>query len=212
VPPRVIHPITSITGDTLRRKRASKTASDNDAGTRAVPRNHPPARHRSSATSCRNPGRHHLGIPGRLHRNLHPVGRQAREIEVLKGASRNALRTRSATTSVISPMASPCERCRPMVLARSTFHDAPFECYQLLGGRRRVAGSRQSPERRGDSAARETSKQPFTRRLQMGLNPLWVNKYCRQTPTSTVDNRVHNAPIVATNPSEHYNLFTLLVS
>src|SRR5512144_2409403 len=36
------------------------------------------------------------------------VGRQALEIEFLKGASRNALRTRSATTSVISgPLVSP---------------------------------------------------------------------------------------------------------
>jgi transposase len=36
------------------------------------------------------------------------VGRQALEIEFLKGASRNALRTKSATTSVITgPAASP---------------------------------------------------------------------------------------------------------
>ncbi|MGZ8409054.1 MAG: transposase [Hyphomicrobium sp.] len=36
------------------------------------------------------------------------VGRQALEIQFLKGASRNALRTRSATTSVITgPVASP---------------------------------------------------------------------------------------------------------
>jgi transposase-like protein len=36
------------------------------------------------------------------------VGRQALEIEFLKGASRNALRTRSATTSVITgPVAFP---------------------------------------------------------------------------------------------------------
>ena len=36
------------------------------------------------------------------------VGRQALEIEFLKGASRNALRTRSATTSIITgPVASP---------------------------------------------------------------------------------------------------------
>jgi transposase len=36
------------------------------------------------------------------------VGRQALEIEFLKGASRNALRARSATTSVITgPVASP---------------------------------------------------------------------------------------------------------
>jgi transposase-like protein len=36
------------------------------------------------------------------------VGRQALELEFLKGASRNTLRTRSATTSVITgPVASP---------------------------------------------------------------------------------------------------------
>ena len=55
------------------------------------------------------------------------VGRQALEIEFLKGASRNAPRPRSASTSVISgPRGlSVSEGCRLMGLPRSTFYDAP---------------------------------------------------------------------------------------
>ena len=37
----------------------------------------------------------------------------------------------------------------------------------------------------------------------MGINPR------RQTPTMIVDNAVHNFPILASNLSEYYNLFTL---
>ena len=55
------------------------------------------------------------------------VGRQALEIELLKGALKHAPRPRSATTSVVTgPVASPSSRgCELMGLARSTFYDAP---------------------------------------------------------------------------------------
>jgi len=55
------------------------------------------------------------------------VGRQALEIEFLKGAVRNALRPRSVTTSVITGPDRICvaEGCRLMGLPRSTYYDAP---------------------------------------------------------------------------------------
>ena len=55
------------------------------------------------------------------------VGRQALEIEFLKGALKNAARPRSVTTSVIvGPRGiSIAEGCRLMGIARSTFYDTP---------------------------------------------------------------------------------------
>jgi putative transposase len=55
------------------------------------------------------------------------VGRQALEIEFLKGASRSTLRPRSATTSVIAGPhgLSVAEGCRLMGLPRSTYYDGP---------------------------------------------------------------------------------------
>jgi putative transposase len=54
------------------------------------------------------------------------VGRQALELEFLRGALRNAPRPRSASTSVITgPVAFPvAEGCRLMGLPRSTYYDA----------------------------------------------------------------------------------------
>src|SRR5262249_10392084 len=51
------------------------------------------------------------------------VGRQALEIEFLKGASRSTPRTRSANTSVIAGDLSVAEGCRLMGLPRSTYYD-----------------------------------------------------------------------------------------
>src|SRR5262249_47522003 len=42
-----------------------------------------PARRRTRATSSRNPGRHHLGMPGRLRRNPHVTACAAAEIAPL---------------------------------------------------------------------------------------------------------------------------------
>ena len=54
------------------------------------------------------------------------VGRQALEIEFLKGALKSAPRPRSATTSVIAgPILSIAQGCRLMGLPRSTYYDAP---------------------------------------------------------------------------------------
>ena len=53
------------------------------------------------------------------------VGRQALEIEFLKGALKNAPRPRSATTSVIiGPPASPSPKVPTNGPVRSTFYDA----------------------------------------------------------------------------------------
>ena len=55
------------------------------------------------------------------------VGRQALEIEFLKGALKSVPRPRSASTSVFTgPTASPSPKgCRLMGLPRSTYYDAP---------------------------------------------------------------------------------------
>jgi hypothetical protein len=54
------------------------------------------------------------------------VGRQALEIEFLKGALKNAPRPRSVNTSVIAgPAASIAEGCRLMRIGRSTFYETP---------------------------------------------------------------------------------------
>ena len=58
-----------LTGDSLRRKPPHKTVAKIDP---ALTRCHKFNRQRGSAhraTSCRNPGRHQIGMPGRLHRN-----------------------------------------------------------------------------------------------------------------------------------------------
>ena len=52
------------------------------------------------------------------------VGRQALEIELLKGALKHAPRPKSATTSVVTgPVASASAGCELMGLTRSTFYD-----------------------------------------------------------------------------------------
>src|SRR5512144_1574457 len=165
-------PIASISPATACDASVPNRRIDHTPDTRQKPT---PAGRLKRATSCRNTGRHDLGMTGRLRRNQHHsiefkrqvaqefmagetlhglakrhdlsrnlirvwvakyeagaydedaraadllqeyeakiaalerlVGRQALEIEFLKGASRNALRARSATTSVITgPVASP---------------------------------------------------------------------------------------------------------
>jgi hypothetical protein len=55
------------------------------------------------------------------------VGRQALEIELLKGALKHAPRPRSATTSVAPLRAISIQRgCELVGVARSTFYDTPF--------------------------------------------------------------------------------------
>ena len=70
------------------------------------------------------------------------VGRQALEIELLKGALKHAPRPRSATTSVVTgPVASRSARgCELMGMSRSTFYDAP--------ARRSAPSERAGPDQR----------------------------------------------------------------
>jgi hypothetical protein len=54
----------NLTGHNLRRSRANKVSKAKIIRQRGT---------RPRATSCRNPGRHNPGIPGRLRRNSHPL-------------------------------------------------------------------------------------------------------------------------------------------
>jgi hypothetical protein len=60
----------------------SQSAEHLDGPRPPVPEIHSPASHRAWATSSRNPGRHHVGLPGRLRRNPQCMAAAAWEVSV----------------------------------------------------------------------------------------------------------------------------------